>query len=599
MGYRRARQYRNGIWYDQDGNMVQTPSPSMQHNIDSQYGMSLASDQFNRFVQSLQELSDNFISLDRESHNVIEGILCDLRSAKVIVTFGGHFKSGKSSIVNAALGRSILPVDDFPETGAICILRSGERDAAEVYSRRGRRCIDCNTAAIQQETSLISQAGERRTEVQEVERVEITLNPCTIPQHAWWIDSPGINDTSAMTERAQQASRLADVLVWVLSSKQLMSEPEVEFLASYVTERGPAAVVFMINAFLPEDAELAWQSFQAQRLPRHVNKIRDQATRMGFAKETMPDVIAVSARAVGTTGGRRFGNAFGGLELDSLLASLASPEHGRVQRARVYQAALELQKLATQIEASKVAKERQVLEERRAAAKRQRKQFEEDVKRAVAAFLEDWATRARTCGASVANTISTDSLLRDGTYSQQLTASLQAAAQEAYKVLQQEIYKQVRFYKQLSFSARHAKELGELLTPPAVEVMVPNTPVSGGTIATSTAAGVAVSVLPVIGWIVGAVGGAVYGVVKATREAMNKDVEGAKANVEKIAEQAVAMLRDRRQAVIAFIVRHCAVDDRNRPEAQPDDSSVRQWDSMLRSVQRLAEQALELAQRGN
>ena len=44
----------------------------------------------------------------------------------VTLVFGGHFSSGKSTMINTLTGRVLLPASDFPETGVACVIRRGE-----------------------------------------------------------------------------------------------------------------------------------------------------------------------------------------------------------------------------------------------------------------------------------------------------------------------------------------------------------------------------------------------------------------------------------------------------------------------------------------
>src|SRR4051812_35322878 len=53
------------------------------------------------------------------------------------VTFAGCFNAGKSTLVNALLGETILASGDLPETGVLCEVRSGAVTEAQVTFRDG------------------------------------------------------------------------------------------------------------------------------------------------------------------------------------------------------------------------------------------------------------------------------------------------------------------------------------------------------------------------------------------------------------------------------------------------------------------------------
>jgi tRNA U34 5-carboxymethylaminomethyl modifying GTPase MnmE/TrmE len=628
--------YKDNGWYDKTGALIRPESCLVWGNSDMLDEQHVSFDRVCDLTETLKELADRSALLAPEVHTCIglciDGILPYLCNKQVKVTFGGHFKTGKSTVVNAALGRAILPVSDYPETGAICLLRSGEWDNAAVYNGHGPRRIDCTTFAIQQEITLLSEKGERRADVEQVEEVRITLGSAAIPPYAWWIDSPGMNDTAGMTERAFKAARQADILLWVLSSKQFLSEPEMEFVARDIAERGPAAVVFLLNVFLPQDTTEAWHYFLTQKAPVLLNKLWHHAPELGFTEAMPPMVMLLAGRAAGVEGCADFG----GVELRHFLQSLDSVQHPRVQCTRLYRAAVDLHELGQQIEQkleyekAKVAEERRALKRKRQDAEHKKRAFEREVESAVDDFLSDWTKGARDCGVSLAGTVAPDSLLRDGSYSQDLIASLQAAAWEACNILQQRINDHVRSYEQVPLGDQQINELHTLVTSLAADVIVPLHPIEAGTVAKATAIGI--GVLSRIDRAVGRWGEslsreAVHDAVKegveeakanihsaaeqaatAIREKQQavrtffrnytskEGVEEAKANIHSAAEQAATAVREKRQAVCEFILRHCAVRESELLDVQPDEIVVRQWESLLRSVRHLADQALESAQ---
>ncbi len=220
-------------------------------------------------------------------HDYVTPVIDAALKGRVLVAAGGHFKTGKSTLLNAALGRRILPEDDLPETGALCVLSSGPADKAAVLDKAGRgRYIPCTTDAIRAEVGLIDQRGGRRSPGSSVDELQVELTAVPIPAGAAWVDTPGINDTDAMDARAWAGAEVADVLVWVVSSRQPLAESEVRFLARRVAAAGPASVVFVVNAFLREDTAKEWQAFlhdgQWQRIQ---TKLAD-AIKNGSAKVT-------------------------------------------------------------------------------------------------------------------------------------------------------------------------------------------------------------------------------------------------------------------------------------------------------------------------
>lgn len=125
-----------------------------------------------------------------------------LAARPVLVTFGGYFSSGKSSLLNMLIGTPLLPTGDLPETGVPCVLQSGDADQVTVRAGVGVAEIPFRTDAISKYVSLLGADGDYQESVKAVREVRITVrNPC-IPGGATWVDSPGVNDKEAISELA-------------------------------------------------------------------------------------------------------------------------------------------------------------------------------------------------------------------------------------------------------------------------------------------------------------------------------------------------------------------------------------------------------------
>jgi len=264
-----------------------------------------------------------------------------LRST-TLVAFGGHFKSGKSTLLNAALGRNILPVDDLPETGAICRVGLGAKDALTVHTgSREQFNVPCTTEAIRSYCSIVSGRGTRRQEVDAVQALEIRLQGVPMPDNVRWLDTPGINDHPEMDLRAAQAAGAADTLVWVLTSRQPLSEPEESFLANHIETHGPWSVVFVLNSFLRSETQEAWEAFNSRNLPTIHAKLRYFLE--GMVED--PGLVAVCARDAATRPGRGFGSD----QLECIVREISQPANQNVLNTRSFRVARAAQTVIQQL----------------------------------------------------------------------------------------------------------------------------------------------------------------------------------------------------------------------------------------------------------
>jgi hypothetical protein len=552
----------------------------------------LAEAAFQGWMAALRELTIRVAPLDGAMRERLSRTLLHLREEGVVVVFGGHFKSGKSSAINAALGRRVLPVDDLPETGAICVLRSAEIDFAQVRSGDAIRPIPFTPEAIQEVVSLIGESGQRRTEVHGNDRVELTLAECPIPRQACWVDTPGINDAPEMDARAREAAGMADVLVWILGSRALLSEAELLFLAPLVMERGPAFVHFVVNAFLRSDVPEEWETFLREKLPRHQGKIEDGMRELGYPEGVSPEILVVSGRAIGAGAG----DGFGGAALRGLLSSLSSGEQVRVRQARLGRASLTLRAMAAEIEA-KLAEEgtrreaeRQALDARTREADERRRELAREITAAVGDFFDDWTARARAAGAGLAASSNGSQVSWGDSCSLVLNAGLKSAAGAATGALVQRIAAAAQAHSYPPPVPPAMAELQALLAPPDVWVRAPE---SAG-VPTGAAAAVGGLLRSVGGERLGAAVGGFFGgedpAARASRVA--RELQAAIRNA---TEDAVAALNGRRQAVMQCVLQRVLPNQRPPAAPAPDESLLRRWQETAREASRLADLAWSAA----
>ena len=88
-------------------------------------------------ISALNELAALGTERDREQ---LVALLDRLDAARLRVLVAGEAKRGKSTLINALLGRAVLPSGVTPLTSVTTTVRYGDDERAEVrYPRRARR----------------------------------------------------------------------------------------------------------------------------------------------------------------------------------------------------------------------------------------------------------------------------------------------------------------------------------------------------------------------------------------------------------------------------------------------------------------------------
>jgi hypothetical protein len=493
----------------------------------------------------------------------------ELKASSLRIVFGGHFSSGKSTMINMLIGQPLLPASNYPETGVPCVIRSGADNSIQVVAANGTRTVPFGTESIVAAVRIVGKGGIYREVVRENVRLDITLAPAgPIGPDGVWVDSPGINDTPVMTERAEVAAHDADVLIWVVNSRQPVSEVEQAALRDHIATHGPASVVFLVNAFLDEDTRECWDEFMTDLAPDHVTRI-EQLVDTGT---TPKQIVFASARAAAADTA-----AFGGPQARGLLAELSGPAHWRATATRAYRVKASLTKLATELgglaqaEDSRLATKRSDLETAAAQATRKHADFMIDVgqqTRLVLARHRDAADMAVTATVGTADATARP----ENFYGQALTTRLTSVAEQIADDITAAVVAAARAHGQASLSATARRELNALLTPATIQIAGPDKSMGvGAGVASGAAAGaVAGTVVPILGHAIGLGIGAVIGGMKA-KSVREERLGKLRNQIQQAGGSAVTALCGSGDAIVSLVRRVCP------PPAAPaklDDSRL-------------------------
>jgi GTP-binding protein EngB required for normal cell division len=162
------------------------------------------------------------IELAREAGLVAER----LREGRFYVACVGQFKRGKSTLINALVGRPVLPAGVVPVTSVITVVRWGERTAARV--RFGHRAWEeCDPRALE---TYVSEEHNPSNE-KDVSGVEVFVPSSLLAGGLCLVDTPGIASVSAANTAATRAFvPHIDAALVVLGADPPISGAELELL---------------------------------------------------------------------------------------------------------------------------------------------------------------------------------------------------------------------------------------------------------------------------------------------------------------------------------------------------------------------------------
>ncbi len=158
----------------------------------------------------------------------------------LILMVMGEFSTGKSTFINALLGRELLQMNATPTTAVITKLCYGKKDEITVHYRNGYQ----ESKTPREFLALTAESNGKTNEIhKEIDYVERRL-PTAFLKDVNIIDSPGLN---AIKEEHGKATRRfidnADAIIWMLSAENAGSLTEIQAMDELPPGIKPIALV--------------------------------------------------------------------------------------------------------------------------------------------------------------------------------------------------------------------------------------------------------------------------------------------------------------------------------------------------------------------
>lgn len=194
---------------------------------------------------SLQELEQlcRELSLE-ENRRELEKCRVKLSGHTFSVGVMGEFKRGKSTVINALLGKEIMPANIFPCSATL------NRVTYDLNPRVVLQLLDGSTQQIPVEalsdyvTKLTNEAESRAAQVQEA----VVYYPCRFCQNGVDIvDTPGLNDDAQMDQISENIIPRLDAVIMVLTPDNPFSVSEAEFVRSKLVTGNLSRLIFLVN----------------------------------------------------------------------------------------------------------------------------------------------------------------------------------------------------------------------------------------------------------------------------------------------------------------------------------------------------------------
>ncbi|MGH2409498.1 MAG: dynamin family protein, partial [Chloroflexota bacterium] len=169
-----------------------------------------------------------------------------LAQTDLVVAVAGDFKRGKSTLLNALIGRHLLPTRVAPATAVPCVLHYAEGIEIRVHYRDGRPAESIAEEDLESYACIPRPSDREELAFRpEIDHLEIGV-PWSFPCDVALLDLPGLNEEGGRAEMARLAVAGADAVLVVLAATQLLAEDELQFIDALWGE-GQRTLLFAVN----------------------------------------------------------------------------------------------------------------------------------------------------------------------------------------------------------------------------------------------------------------------------------------------------------------------------------------------------------------
>ncbi len=203
------------------------------------------------------------IGMEERSSSLREGKR-KLQSHKFAVGILGEFKRGKSTVINALLGKEIMPADILPCSATMNRVSYALQPSVELKMMDGTK----NNIAVEELAQYVTKLDEDSSANAALIEEAIVFYPCRFCQNGVdIIDTPGLNDDERMNKITEETVPKLDAVIMVLTPDNPFSMSEADFVRNKLMCSDIGRLVFLVNKIdnvRPKDRSRVVESIRAK-----------------------------------------------------------------------------------------------------------------------------------------------------------------------------------------------------------------------------------------------------------------------------------------------------------------------------------------------
>ena len=267
----------------------------------------------------------------------------------------GEFRRGKSTVINALLGQSVVPSDIVPCSATLNYIKWDTNKRAEINFKDGTK----KEVSVDELSNYVTKITKESQAMAETVESAVVYYPCTFCQNGVQIiDTPGLNDDERMTAISENVIPTLDAIIMVLVPDSPFSQSEAEFVRNKVMASDLGKLIFVVNKIdivdeddRPRLLESIKDKIQSSVLEKMALIYGQDSDEFNNAKVKLGDVKIIPVSAKRALKGKINGNNeiledSGYLEFESVLATMLTEERGILELLQPVNQVLSTSKMA-------------------------------------------------------------------------------------------------------------------------------------------------------------------------------------------------------------------------------------------------------------
>lgn len=198
-------------------------------------------EKLNSNLTLLSEIVDRVVSLrsDKTSDNLpllpeeLSILSTNLHKSDFTLVVSGEVNRGKSTFINAIIGRNILPTYDKETTAQVFKIINSEEETFTVVYENGDR-VSIKKEELSEYGTQIGKSSDL-TLGRRITYIEIKTHVENLPSGVTIVDTPGIGSTfKEHSEIAREFMRQADAVIYLCSSKHPIVKIDIDFIKNTI-----------------------------------------------------------------------------------------------------------------------------------------------------------------------------------------------------------------------------------------------------------------------------------------------------------------------------------------------------------------------------